>query len=223
MDDFKKITYGVLGGFALLMVVWLGFIYVSSCGLDITCRKGAQPVFGTPIPTLSAAHIPSAPKTGGAGEFNKCEVKAMELVGAWVDAGYPETDPFLFADVSGNPCEGTFDADIMPLFSESNVWFPASLSCTSCHNAAFKEGLGGLDFTSYTGILAGSGRASADIARGEDILGGGYWLNSRLYQSLSLTENIPSGHPPVEYPAADLVIYAGVHVSPEASASTPAP
>jgi mono/diheme cytochrome c family protein len=59
MDDFKKITYSVLGGFAVLMVVWLGFIFVNSCGLDVTCQKGAAPIYGTPIPTLIPATLPA--------------------------------------------------------------------------------------------------------------------------------------------------------------------
>ncbi len=223
MDDFKKIIYGVLVAFAAVIVIWVGYAFLSSCGFDPSCRKGQLLVEYTPVPTLSAFHISTSPKTGGAGKFDKCEVKAMDLLGAWVDAGHPETDPFSFADVNGNPCEGAFNADIFPLLNENQVWFPASLSCTSCHNTAFTEGLGGLDLTSYAGILAGSGRASADVATGQDILGGGNWKNSKLFQSLSLTENIPLGHPPLDYPASGLIVYAGVHVLPEESSATPTP
>lgn len=223
MDDFKKITYGVLAGFATLMVVWLLFIFVNACGFDVACQKGAALPDVTPVPTLIPRDQPvAAPVTGGAGQFDKCTVHAIDLLGAWVEAGYPESDTFVFTDVNGNPCEGTFNADIWPLLNDNNVWYPASLSCTSCHNTAFTEGLGGLDLTSYAGILAGSGRTSTNMSAGADILGGGNWKNSLLFQSLSLTENIPLGHPPLDYPAAALVIYAGVHTPPPVE-TTPIP
>lgn len=219
MDDFKKITYGVLTGFAVLMVVWLLFIFVNACGFDPACRKSETPVVGTPIPTLSAAHISMAPNTDGAGEFNKCQVKAMDLLGAWVDAGSPEADAFEFTDLKGTPCQATF-ADVSPLLSESQLWFQGSLSCTSCHNTAFKEGMGGLDLTSYAGILAGSQRASVDVPQGKDILGGD-WQSSVLFKTLTLTENLPVGHPTADQ-ANGLIVYAGSPVPPEvAPTATP--
>lgn len=222
MDDFKKITYRVIVGFALLMVVWLGYLFIASCGFDFSCQQAAPLVERTPMPTLIPATLPAPITDGVPDAFDKCEVKAMHLFGAWVDAGHPESDAFPFTDVNGNPCEGSFSGDIQPLLGESNLWFPASLSCTSCHNTAFKEGTGGLDLTSYAGILAGSQRESADIPKGTDILGGG-WADSLLFQNLSLTENIPLGHPPLTYPVADLVIYAGAHVPPPTPTDVPAP
>ena len=222
MDDFKKILYGVLVLFAVGIVVWLGFLFVNSCGFDVKCTRAQVPLV-TPIPTLVPAKMPAATPGGGAGAFSKCTVKAMSLLGAWVDAGYPESDSFPFADVNGNPCAGTYQADIAPLLNESNLWFPASLSCTSCHNTAFKEGLGGLDLTSYAGILAGSQRASADVPKGNDILGGGNWENSALFTNLSLTENIPPGHPTLDHPVGDLIVYAGAHVPPPTPTDAPTP
>lgn len=222
MDDFKKIMYGVLIGFILVVAVFLTLAFLWSCGFDLKCQQAA-PVAGTPIPTLIPATLP-APFTGGAPDaLDQCSVRAMDLLGAWVEAGYPESDPFPFADVNGNPCTGTFRADIWPLLNESNLWFPASLSCTSCHNAAFKPNTGGLDLTSYAGILAGSKRESVEQAKGTDILGGGIWANSLLFQTLGLTENIPDGHPPLGYPATDLVIYAGAHVPPPTPTDAPTP
>jgi hypothetical protein len=216
MDDFKKIMYGVLVGFAVLMVVWLLFILVSSCGFDLSCQQAAMSFDGTPVPTLSAARLSSAPKVEGAGEFNKCQVRAMDLLGAWVDAGYPETEAFEFTDANGAPCLGAYASDIAPLFSESQLWFAGSLSCTSCHNDAFKPDLGGLDLTAYAGILAGSQRESAKQAKGNDILGGGVWADSVLYQTFMLTENIPLGHPTFDQ-ANGLIVYAGEPVPPEAT------
>lgn len=220
MDDFKKLIFRVLAGFILALAVFLILAFLWSCGFDLKCQKAA-PVAGTPIPTLVPATLPASFTGGVPDAFDKCAVKAMDLLGAWVEAGYPETKPFPFADVNGNPCQGTFRADVWPLLNENNIWYPASLSCTSCHNTAFKPNTGGLDLTSYAGILAGSKRESAEQPKGTDILGGGRWTNSLLFQTLSLTENIPAGHPPLTYPPAALIVYAGTYAPP--STPTPAP
>lgn len=217
-DDFKKLLYSVIVGFILTVVVFITLNFLWSCGFDLKCHK-AVAVSGTPIPTLIPATLPAPITDGIPNAFEKCTVKAMDLLGAWADAGAPETDPFAFADVSGNPCQGTFEADIWPLLNENNVWYPASLSCTSCHNTAFEPNTGGLDLTSYAGIMAGSQRESADVATGTPILASS-WTASSLYQTLSLTENIPLGHPTMKHPVAELVVYAGVHAQPE---STPVP
>ena len=221
-DDFKKIFYRVLIAFVALIVIFVSFTFIWSCGLDFSCKQGTPPPAGTPIPTLIPATLPAPITDGVPDAFGKCQVKAMDLLGAWVDAGYPESVAFPFTDLDGNPCEGTFRGDIQPLLGESNLWFPASLSCTSCHNTAFKEGTGGLDLTSYAGILAGSQRESADVPKGMDILGGN-WADSLLFQTLSLTENIPLGHSPLDYPEVDLVIYAGAHVLPPTPTDVPIP
>jgi hypothetical protein len=217
-DDFKKLLFRVVIGFIMTVAVFLTLAVLWSCGFDFKCQK-AVAVVGTPIPTLIPATMPAPVTDGVPNEFAKCEVKAMDLLGAWVDAGAPEGDPFSFADVNGNPCEGSFSADVWPLLNENNVWYPASLSCTSCHNTAFKPDTGGLDLTSYAGIMAGSQRESAEVATGTPILASS-WTASLLYQNLSLTENIPLGHATLAHPATELVVFAGVHVQPEA---TPVP
>jgi hypothetical protein len=219
MDDFKKLMYGVVIGFVVVVVVFVSFTFLWSCGLDFSCRQASPLVERTPIPTLSAAHISSAPITTGAGEFDKCQVRAMDLLGAWVEAGAPETDAFAFTDMRGVACQAGFSADVYPLLNESQVWYPRALSCTSCHNGSLSAiRSGGLDLSTYAAILAGSGRESADVAKGKDILGS--WLTSRLYLSLTMTENVVVGHPTMEQ-ANTLVVFAGSPApQPEA---TPAP
>jgi hypothetical protein len=221
MDDFKTILFRVLGAFVALIVIFVSFTFIWSCGLDFTCQQ-STPIVGTPIPTLIPATLPAPTTDGAADAFGKCQVKAMDLLGAWVDAGAPEMDAFPFTDLDGNSCQGTFQADVMPLLGENQIWFPASLSCTSCHNTAFGAESAGLDLTSYAGILAGSQRASADVAKGTAILANN-WTGSLLYQTLSLTENIPLGHPTLAHPAADLVIYAGAYAPPPTEAPVPTP
>ena len=214
-DDFKKILYRVLIGFVLLLVVFVSFIFIWSCGLDFSCKQAAPAVVGTPIPTLSAAHISSAPQTDGAGEFNKCQVRAVDLIGAWVEAGTPESDPFEFTDANQVPCQATFEADIFPLLNESQVWFQGALSCTSCHNDALDaKRSAGLDLSTYAAILAGSGRESADVAKGSDILGS--WYTSKFYLSLTMNENVIFGHPSFDQ-TDTLIIFAGSPLPPPAT------
>ena len=43
MDDFKKILYGVLVGFILLIVGFVSFAFLWSCGLDFSCKRAAPP------------------------------------------------------------------------------------------------------------------------------------------------------------------------------------
>jgi hypothetical protein len=172
----------------------------------------------TPIPTLPAAHLSAAPQTSGAGEFNKCQVHALDLIGAWVDAGSPETDVFTFTDINNVPCQATFEADVMPLFSQSQTWFHGALSCTSCHNAALADNRsGGLDMTSYAAIQMGSRRESAE-AKGTSILGG--WKTSALYLAFNPTGDVIFGHPTAEQ-ANTLVVYAGSPVPPPTTTPVP--
>ncbi len=216
MNDLNTFLLRTLGGFLALIAVFLIMLFLFGCGFDLACYRAqtlsAEPK--TPVPTLIPATRPAANPVATEA-FPKCQVRALDLIGAWVEAGYSETEPFPFTDQNGVACQGTFQKDIFPLLNENHIWYPASLACTSCHNAALKKGTGGLDLSSYAGILAGSKRETPEQAQGIDILGGGNWKNSILYQSLTLTENIPDGHP-LAGAAQALVIYAGTP-----AASTP--
>jgi len=59
MDDFRKIMYGVLVAFIGVIVIWVGIVYVSACGLTFTCVRGQPVPNTTPIPTLAAATLPA--------------------------------------------------------------------------------------------------------------------------------------------------------------------
>lgn len=222
MDDFRKLMYNVLIGFALLIVVFVAFTYFWSCGFDVACRQAAAPVARTPIPTLIPATLP-VPARGEAVAFNKCQVAAVNLIAAWVSSGYPEKDPFPFTDVNGAPCEGTYEKDIRMLLNESNLWYSGALACTSCHNSTLSETAAQLDLTTYAGILAGSRRASAEVT-GNDILGGGVWEQSKLYEMLVVKKTMPFGRPP-DVPEEGPLVFAGVRVEVSAveAAPTPAP
>jgi len=123
-----------------------------------------------------------------------CSVHAVDLLGAWVGANVPEKEPFNFTDTNGKQCQGTFDVDVLPLFTQANLWYTGALSCRTCHGPDVEVSYARMDLSSYQGILAGMGRDSAE-ATGEDILGGNNWQQSDLYDVLS------NGEMPPEQPA----------------------
>lgn len=232
MNDVRKMIYGTLIGFILTLGVWFSIIYVSSCGFSFTCNKGAPLVDRTPIPTLIPATLPVQNLGADAAAFNKCQIAAVDLLGAWVTAGTPETDKFTFTDVNGQSCEAAFAKDVLPLFTESNLWYPGSLSCSSCHSSDLAKSLQNMDLSSYAGILAGSGRANGE-PKGRDILGGGVWEDSLLYQmvyapngeSLIGRPIMPLGRT-ADVPDKGPVIFAGRIIPTEETAdatTTPSP
>jgi hypothetical protein len=220
MNDVRKMIYGTIVLFFVVLAFWLSIIYVSSCGLTLTCNQAVAKVERTPIPTLIPASHPEGQMGNEVVEFGKCQVTATDLVGAWITAESPETEPFVFSDTNGSPCEGTFTADIQPLFVENNLWYKSAIGCVSCHNAELSDRSAGLDLTTYDAIVMGSGRADL-AAKGADILGGGAMDKSVLYEVLVNQGLAAKGHS-ADSPAATLVIYAGQTSTAEATA-TPTP
>jgi len=58
MDDVRKIIYGVLIGFVLMLVVWLSFLDLSGCGFAFNCAAAYPKIDRTSIPTLIPATLP---------------------------------------------------------------------------------------------------------------------------------------------------------------------
>lgn len=220
MNDVRKMIYGSIILFFVVLAFWFSIIYVSSCGLTLTCGQAAQKVERTPIPTLIPASHSEAQMGEGVVEFNKCEVAAADLIGAWISAESPETETFAFSDANGNPCEGTFAADIQPLFVENNLWYKSAIGCVSCHNAELSDRSAGLDLTTYDAIVMGSGRADS-AAQGADILGGGAMVKSVLYDVLVNQGLVTAGHS-ADSPAVALMVFAGQAVA-DGSTATPTP
>jgi hypothetical protein len=211
-DDVKKVIYGTIIGFLVVVLSWLTLIYVSSCGFTLSCNRATPFVIRTPVPTLIPVSMKESQATQAApAEFTACYVSATDLIGAWVNAKAPETDPFPFNDVNGQPCQGTFEKDIQHLFYENEFWYVGSLGCVSCHNPNSTDRNGGLDLTSYLGITGG--------AQGKDILGGGDWDSSSLHDVLVVQGFVPAGHSPDVDPIAPVFLYAGQKA--EASGATP--
>ncbi|MCB8948642.1 MAG: c-type cytochrome [Ardenticatenaceae bacterium] len=109
---------------------------------------------------------------------DSCEVYAVDLIGAWVDAGAPELDPFAFTDSNDLDCAGSFDADILPLFSTENAWFEGSQACTECHFDNSEDSRHEMDLSSYAGIMLG-GDVLSDPP-GVAIIIPGNWSDSKL-------------------------------------------
>ena len=220
MSDVRKMIYMTIILFLGVLVFWFSIIYVSSCGLTLTCQQAGPKVYGTPIPTLIPAAHSETQTVAGMAEFNKCQIAATDLIEAWVMAKSPKTESFTFSDVNGKPCEGTYTADIQPLFVENSLWYKGAIGCVSCHNSALTERSAGLDLTTYEAMQMGSGRADA-AAKGADIFGGGNWEKSTLYNVLVKQGLVAAGHS-ADSPAATLVVFAG-QAAPEAATATPTP
>lgn len=205
-DDVKNLIYAILGLFIVVLVVWIGFVFVVGCGFSLNCEKGARIPDRTPIPTLIPAALPVVQQVEEQPRV-ACQIAAVNLIGAWVDAGYSETESFEFTDVNGQVCTGTFREDVQPLFLEGNIWFTGAPACTTCHNTELIEANAAMNLSTYEGILAGSRRASLEET-GNDILGGGDWEASLLYKQLYIDKVMPQGRPP-DSPAEGPIIFAG--------------
>ena len=222
-DDVRKYIYGALIVFVVGVLIWVSFIYMSACnGISLTCRQGTLPVDRTPVPTLIPATLPVMNKGNGEVPVSNpdiCRVAAVDLIGAWVSANSPEKDVFQFVDVNGKNCEATF-ADVEPLFKEPNLWNSGSLACTSCHSVDVTISPAQLDLSSYAGILAGSRRADVE-SKGTDILGGGKWEKSLLYEFLVTSKADVPGH--TEAASSSSFVFTGKPLPASNLTATPKP
>ena len=80
--------------------------------------------------------MPLAPDAAGpaVGDLNasRKDVYAVDLIAAWVEAGSPQSSLFDISSHRGNIYQANFDADVLPLFTQGNVWFQGAPSCASC-------------------------------------------------------------------------------------------
>jgi hypothetical protein len=210
-DDVRKIILGTLVGFLVLITVWVGFLFLVGCGGSLDCSKADPTPVRTSIPTLNPVSLPTPDLAGAKAVTLKCRVEATSLLEAWVNDGYSENDPFEFTDANGTACTATYASDVSVLLKEANLWYAGALACASCHNADLTKASAQLNMSDYQGILAGSRRTSAD-ARGNDILGGGNWEQSKLYEVLITRKGQPLAMPlgrAVDFDADTVTVYAG--------------
>jgi hypothetical protein len=116
------------------------------------------------------------------------EPDAVHLIGAWVDAisSDPADSTIVFS--YGGLASLTFADDILPFFTDHNIWFEGSESCVSCHFDNSESSSHELDLTSYKGIMLG-----AD-AGDEAILVQGDWSASPLRKRFR-NNRMPPGMP----------------------------
>jgi hypothetical protein len=214
-DSTKKIIYTVLIGLPVMLIVWSFSLYFFGCQTNNTCT-GYNDAVRTPIPPYPPASLPVAKVGANAADSTpKCKITAVQLIGSWVDAGYPETDPFKFTDSKGTACVGTFTTDIQKIFLTPNLWYDGAASCNTCHNSQLLPAYKSMDLSTYAGILAGSNRADAN-AKGNDILGAGVWekalLKGMIFAPDGKTEinrpSMPLGRP-ATVPAEGPMLSAG--------------
>jgi mono/diheme cytochrome c family protein len=211
-------------GFVLAVVTlyFAGSLYVGGCSYRNNCAQGGRAqVAHTPMPTLIPATLPANLAAAlSSSETENCTVNAQLLLSAWVSAGSPADQAFNFTDLNNVACEASF-ADLQPLFSQSNLWYPGALACIDCHNAALSTAASAqLDLNSYAGVMAGSHRSTGSTS-GNDILGAGNWQASILNQVLFVNRKMPYGLPANVEPGAGPTILAGLPLS--VVNATPAP
>lgn len=222
-DSMLNIIIGTVVGLLAIAIFWPLSLFLTGCPTE-SCTGIHLPAM-TSIPTIVPATMPP-PKVGAEAAALRptCHIAAVNLIGAWVDAGSSETEAFPFTDVNNKKCTGTFKDDVQKLFLTPNLWFGGAPACTTCHYADVKKATMNMDLSSYAGIMAGSHRANGE-PKGTDILGGGDWSKALLHKMLyapngktELTDPVrppmPLGRasvvPPV--PADGPVISAGVPV-----------
>lgn len=128
MDDFKKLLYGVLIAFASLIVVFVSFTFIWSCGLDFSCQQVSLLPAGTPIPTLIPATLPAPPR------FIPMPTPTL----AAADAGTPTAGEISTVARPSNPGGPGEAVNLTGDASEGAQVF--ATSCVICHGA---EGVGG--------------------------------------------------------------------------------
>ncbi|MBM4425061.1 MAG: hypothetical protein FJ030_17065, partial [Chloroflexi bacterium] len=151
--------------------------------LTLVGARSAKPAAASPnnVPAdhtlYSQAAAQQSADLGG-----ECAINAVNLIGAWVDAGASEADPFSFESLDGTACTGTFESDILPLFTQADVWFPGSQACTECHFDNSADSRHEMNMGTYEGILLGGDVLSAPP--GVAIVVPGDWANSKLRERL---------------------------------------
>ncbi len=220
-----RIWVTVLGLVLVALVVFFaGSLYIGGCSYRNNCANGGRAqVTHTPIATLIPATLPANLAAFlASSSSDNCTVTAEMLLSAWISAGFPDAQPFTFTDLNNVACQASY-ADLQPLFSQSNLWYPGALACTDCHNSGLSTASSAqLDLNSYAGILAGAHRSSG-AATGVDILGGGNWQSSMLNQVLFINRQMPYGLPANVEATPGPTIHAGLPVSVVNATPEPTP
>jgi hypothetical protein len=91
---------------------------------------------------------------GSLGYKEDPSAKAVDLIGEWVEAGAPNGE-FKYKSINGEYYTGSFEQDILPLFTTPGVWYEGARACASCHNGNTENSYHEMDLSSYEGIMKG--------------------------------------------------------------------
>lgn len=61
-DNVRKVIYGTIIGFLVVVLSWLTLIYLFACGFTLSCNRATPLVIRTPIPTLIPVKLAAATK-----------------------------------------------------------------------------------------------------------------------------------------------------------------
>jgi len=186
--------------FVLILVLSLSLLLISCNAHNLVANM--EP-FGTPIPTVA---IVTPPPLGGSSlsYADRCQITAVDLLTAWANANYPKEDSFDFDAIDGTTCSGNFDDDVLPLFTQSNLWYSGAVPCAACHGPDLEVSYAQMDLSSYDGIMAGSRR----LGETKPVVGDA-WEQTKLYEVLMTTRFMPMGRP-ADMPDYGPVVPAGM-------------
>jgi hypothetical protein len=193
----------------IIVVVAIIFLALAFFFVLFFGKVGKTTVEHTPIPTLipvsgAKPTLRVQQVSFGAGQ---CSVAALDLLGDWVTAGKPESAPFDFQSETDQTCQATFPQDVLPLFTQSNIWFDGAIACSTCHGADVTKSAAKMSLVDYASIIAGSRRDNAST-KGNDILGDGTnWSQAKLYIMIS-SRQMPMGRP-ADSPQKGPIIHVG--------------
>lgn len=128
MDDFRKIIYGVMIGFVLMLVLWISFLALFGCNFALNCAAALPKVDRTSIPTLRPATLPAPVRF-----LNTAPVVTSTTGG---ESGIPRPSN------SGKPGEAI---DLKGDVNSGTQIF--ATNCQTCHNTEGKGGIPNLGST----------------------------------------------------------------------------
>ena len=100
MNDVRRWIYVTIGLFLGMVFFWLSIVYVSACGMTLTCLSGAPKVERTSVPTLIPATMPAA-KMNPAPAYSTPDDTGADIARPSNPGG-----PGPAVDLTGNPTTG---------------------------------------------------------------------------------------------------------------------
>jgi S-disulfanyl-L-cysteine oxidoreductase SoxD len=126
MDDFRKIIYGVIVGFILMLVLWLSFLDLTGCGFSFNCAAAYPKIQRTSIPTLIPATLPIPTRMLNAAAAVTSNTSVPASGGTGIARPSNPGGPGAAINLKGDPNSG------QQIFATN---------CQTCHNT---EGKGGI-------------------------------------------------------------------------------